>query len=315
MNIAYSTTVQWNPGDELILKGIRNLVSKKHTFIVYNRHPLHERIVGDNCYVHPYGSKLIDHVIFAGTPDWSSQDQNPLYLTIKDNDIDFSYIGVGGFVSPQGVLFEIGQEAAEKEVFTKAKARIVRDKEANQAIVNSVLAPCPSLFACQTETKPRKKKRKICFNLQGPGKICTPSDSTLYKIGFLAKSFKDNHGASIVCHTFNDFVLASELNLEPFYSSSYLDYFEYYDQFDLIVGPRIHGSGWGSTLGIPSITIPHDERADTAIHLGSELVDVDEVEGFYETLTDKWIKDKSEYLIELKDEWRKKYIEMLDYLQ
>ena len=30
MNIVYSTTIQWNPGDELILKGIRNLINIKH---------------------------------------------------------------------------------------------------------------------------------------------------------------------------------------------------------------------------------------------------------------------------------------------
>ena len=315
MNIVYSTTVQWNPGDELILKGIRNLINIKHNFIVYNRHPLHKRVGGDNCYVYPKGHDIIDHIIFAGTPDWNSTDQNELYTTIAEDEVDFSYIGVGGGLNPGSPFVKMGQEKSEELFLSKAKIKIVRDKYAHGIMTGSILAPCPSLFGTLNKSKPRSRKDKIAFNLQGPGRICAPTDATLYKVGFLAKKFKEEHGASVVCHSYDDFVLATELGLDPFYSSDYLDYFDYYDKYDLIIGPRIHGSGWGSTLGIPSITIPHDERSDTAKHLGSEIVKVDDVIDYYDNLNDKWIKGKSEYLIELKADWYKKYIEMLDYLQ
>ena len=315
MNIVYSSTIQWNPGDELILKGIRNLVNVRHNFIIYNRHPLHKMVVGDNGYVYPYGKNVIDHVIFAGTPDWSSQEQDGLYKTIHENNIDFSYIGVGGFVDTNGPLFKMGQQEAHDFFISKAKSRIVRDEEAISAIENSTLCPCPSLFAFKGNAAVKNEKKKICFNLQGPGPIASPNDSVLYKIGFLAKTFKDKYKASIVCHSFIDFVLASELKLNPFYSSDPNDYFDYYKQFDLVIGPRIHGSGWASTLAVPSITIPHDSRAGTAKHLGSEVIDVDEVEDFFLSIDDKWIKEKSTSLVELKKKWKKEYLKLLDYLQ
>lgn len=315
MNIAYSTTVQWNPGDELILKGVRNLINVDHNFIIYNRHPLHKTTVGDNSYVYPYGKNAIDHVIFAGTPDWSSKDQDDLYQTIHENNIDFSYIGVGGFVDEHGALFKMGQHEAHDAFISKAKSRIVRDEHALSAMENATLCPCPSLFAFEGDTPVKNKKKKICFNLQGPGPIASPNDSVLYKIGFLAKTFKDKYEASIVCHSFIDFVIASELKLNPFYSSDSNDYFDYYKQFDLVVGPRIHGAGWASTLAVPSITIPHDFRSSTAKHLGSEVIDVDKVEDFFLGINDKWIKEKSISLIELKKKWKKEYLELLDYLQ
>lgn len=47
------------------------------------------------------------------------------------------------------------------------------------------------------------------------------------------------------------------------YSYDSKEYLEIYHQFDLVVGPRVHGIGIAASMGIQGISIQHDARADT----------------------------------------------------
>ena len=98
MNIAFSSTKQWNPGDELILQGVRNLLGK-HTFIMFNRHPhiTHINIdpwsplnrTGDNSYYAGMGDDIIDYVVFAGSPEYHTFFNNDLYKLIQERIFPF----------------------------------------------------------------------------------------------------------------------------------------------------------------------------------------------------------------------------------
>ena len=53
-----------------------------------------------------------------------------------------------------------------------------------------------------------------------------------------------------------------------------------------MLGTRIHGAGWGAIYGIPSITIEHDDRIETAKNFGSIVVkpNIDELEEKFENI-------------------------------
>ncbi|TGP52316.1 polysaccharide pyruvyl transferase family protein, partial [bacterium M00.F.Ca.ET.229.01.1.1] len=47
-----------------------------------------------------------------------------------------------------------------------------------------------------------------------------------------------------------------------------------YSQFDLVVGPRVHGVGVAASLGVPGIAISHDSRGSTTKGFLAEVLSV-----------------------------------------
>lgn len=297
MNIVFSQTKQWNPGDELILEGIRSLIPKEHTFILFNRHPFidFKNRNGDNSYYYGMGNDIIDHIIFAGSPEYQTSPNNDMYSLINSHKVPFSYIGVGGRV-------------VINRPFGKAKLNLCRDSAAAK-MPNGIMLPCPSIFANkQLSLQPTVKKEKITFCFQTNLRyICSPAQ-VVHKI---AVKFIEKYNTDVVCHSYPDYVEAVRRGWNAFYSSDSLDYHEYYKKYDLIVGTRIHGSGWGANYGIPSITIEHDDRIETAKNFGSTVCkpDFDELEEKFLKIN---IKQESEKIINLRIETVKKYLEHMD---
>lgn len=310
MNVLYNTTIGWNPGDELIFAGVKNIIETlhgKHNRIIYNRHPLYERKLGDNCYIHPLGSDHIDHIIFAGTPEWNSPASLDMYKLIKETNVPFSYVGVGSCLHHPSVIKKLyGHEHRTKEgdrnwlnknVFSKARHKIVRDEAANRDIYGSKLICCPAFFANpDLEIKPKTNKNRVAVCLQFNTQICgvTPS------ISEDTKNFAIKNGLDTVCHNYEDFCIATECGMKPFYSTLSSDYFDFYNDYDLVISPRVHACGWASTLGIPNVTIPHDERSQTTKHFGSMHCNISLIQSVFNKIDDKWISEQSKNIIELK---------------
>jgi hypothetical protein len=312
MNILYNTTIGWNPGDELIFAGVKNIMDRlygRHNRIIYNRHPLYERKPGDNCYTHPLGSDYIDHIIFAGTPEWNSPTSLDMYKLIKENNVPFSYVGVGSSFHHPSVIKELyghehrkvkhDRDWANKNVFSKATHKIVRDKNAQRDIYGSNLICCPAFFAdpkLDIETKTSKNKVVVC--VQFDTEICGVDPY----IAQTVRDFAAHNGLDTVCHNYEDFRIATASGLQPYYSTLSSDYFDFYKDYDLVISPRVHACGWASTLGIPSITIPHDERSQTTKHFGSTHCDIFSIQSFFDKVDDKWILEQSKKVIQLKKE-------------
>jgi hypothetical protein len=112
-NIVFSTTRQWNCGDEFILMGCINLMKKvigeNFNPIIYNRHPdLPHEFASDNSIFARCGlrfndnslkyyteASFIDLVVLAGTPEWASPNCQPLYEMINRHYLPTVAIGIG----------------------------------------------------------------------------------------------------------------------------------------------------------------------------------------------------------------------------
>ena len=133
-NILFSTTRQWNPGDEFILKGIQNLLQELHinfNGLIFNRHPDNLQSYSksnplrkidfdfrgkglinsfirlgsaDNSFKSGMTANGINLVIVAGSPGWYGKYTSPLYDLVDRNKIPIAFIGIGSHhIDPQSM--------------------------------------------------------------------------------------------------------------------------------------------------------------------------------------------------------------------
>ncbi len=192
-NIVFSSTRQWNPGDEFILLGVRRVLAEigvAHNAILYNRHPglrapyldrqyfRHSKIPGgfthdtalvdleanlkfgflDNSLKPGMDCSFVDMVILAGTPEWCNGRMLDLYESILKYQLPVIILGVGGDC-------EIYRENF-REVIAKARLFTVRDRGTQDAVraqgFAAELLPCPALLAVPPA---REKQVEVVQNI------------------------------------------------------------------------------------------------------------------------------------------------------
>lgn len=205
-NIVFSSTKQWNPGDEFILLGVRQILAKigvAHNAILYNRHPglrstfmdrqyfryskipsdfAHDASLVDleanlkfgfldNSLKPGMDCSFVDMVILAGTPEWCNGRMLDLYESILKFQLPVIVLGVGGDC-------EIYQENF-REVIAKAKLLTVRDRCTQNAVraqgFEAELLPCPALLAAPTAFERQVETvRKIALVYQASASASVP---------------------------------------------------------------------------------------------------------------------------------------------
>lgn len=309
LNILFSTTRQWNPGDEFILFGIINLLKElnlEFNPILYNRNP-HIRPMflylnplrfssyldipyegkdileaffrigfWDNSYKDEMDLDFIDWVIFAGTPEWKTPRLIPLYEKLLEFNGKIMYIGIGS----SGIRNYNQIDTLYKKVLQKATFISVRDEYTFNMLkpLSPLILPCPSLFASDEEKNISKIKhiglvfstsKSVPFNR-------IPPEIEKLLISLYNEIIKKNYWrTSIICHYIDEVPRAFKIfgdKVKIFYSYDAKDYIEIYKKFDLIITPRVHGSALATSLGIPSIVIPHDIRVNTALFFLAEII-------------------------------------------
>jgi hypothetical protein len=189
LNILFSSTRQWNPGDEFILCGVRRLldsVGLRYNALLFNRHPdvraafqtdqlfaasrvpsdfwsRHEtRMIQanlrfgsfDNSVKPGFDYGVVDWVVLAGTPEWHSPRLSDLYSGILRHHVPVMILGVGGGC-------DIRSDGM-REVISKAKAFTVREADtlaaATAAGFAPTLLPCPALLAVDESSEKRVTK-------------------------------------------------------------------------------------------------------------------------------------------------------------
>lgn len=302
-NIVFSTTRQWNPGDEIILKGIintLNAIGLDFNPIIFNRNPDIRNEMGAKIYrkiadnedlnmkiikktmwensVKPWMSlDYIDAVVFAGTPEWQGWRNHELCLKIIESKLPAFFIGIDSLYYPGNYAID--------SVIKKAKLITVRNEEIIKGFLNNHIhaeyLPCPSLMAA-TEEKTITSISCIGLIYRGSSNEVTCINgwdtSLYYKQLFLYRSIIKKYGLNkkiiIICHYIDEIKLAQrdfpEIE-DILYSFDSNDYLSIYKKCDLIIGSRIHGIGLASSLCIPSIAFGYDERRKTLEGFQTEI--------------------------------------------
>jgi len=194
-NVVFSTTRQWNPGDEFILFGCINILQGifgNFNAIIYNRNPeirqkytyknfLRNKFLTnksfikkellesffrtsfyDNSLKNYHNCNYIDLVVFAGTPSWKGLRSLNLYKIIEKFNLPTIYIGIG--TDKQFTLKDISKKY--RKIIEKSRLITTRDSSTFEALsqIGAKYLPCPSILASPI-TKKIKNVEKIGLNL------------------------------------------------------------------------------------------------------------------------------------------------------
>ncbi len=343
LNILFSTTRQWNPGDEFILMGCINLLSEFLNFnpVIYNRNPQIRYVIGwkkrminnifkaifgryffgpfvDNSIKPSSKGEWIDLVVFAGSPAWYGAPSEDLYQFILKNKLPVVFLGIG-IGEP---LKKDHLKPYEKEVITRAKLITTRDIKAKTLLeeYGAMQLPCPALLS-STQQKTISKVDRIGLifaSHHGTSDNRIDEDSSNFLLKFfheIIRQFPEIE-MDIICHYIDEMDVVNEAfpDQQVYYSYDSKDYLSIYNKYDLVIGSRVHGIGICASMGIPGIMISHDIRSDTVrgfnatlINTDTELVDAIE-------LVRKEINNadqKSKLLAAHKEETKKAYLKLL----
>lgn len=310
MNIVFSTTRQWNPGDEIIRSGIRRVLDEilgtNYNAIIFNRNPDirmgFSGSEGENCSKGFFENSLkptheadfVDLVVFAGTPEWCDVRNYDLYRHVLKWNIPVLILGAGGGATLYSEEY--------RRVIEKAKLLTVREEDtlvaAKRAGFPALSLPCPSLLAAPYEKQVRVSSVRhvgLIYQSSRQDSVFWGSlreDAHDFQIQVFKKlidAYSPGLNFSIVVHYIDEVALAQKFfpGLEVHYSYEPHDYYGIYGRFDLVVGPRVHGIGTAASVGVPGIAISHDQRGMTCAGFNADIVpvdmDMDEVVSIFDT--------------------------------
>lgn len=264
MNILFSTTRHWNPGDELINRGIAQLLRLsgfRFNTIVWNRHPSIRpgQTSLDNSFDEfRHDPQSIDYVIFAGTPEWLGSRVDPLYQLIQRNGIRCSLIGIGS----HGESF--GLSSTVKTVLQRYADLIVcRDQNTFSRLTEKFsisdvkLMPCPALFHCVSPVR-RQKLQKVAVIYQSTYTDSQSVDAATrdFLIRLIAE-LSQRVSLSVICHYIDEALEASAIfgSEHVCFSSDSADYESYFKEVDFVVGARVHGCLGAMSCGTPAMLL------------------------------------------------------------
>lgn len=282
-NILFSATRQFNPGDELILRGILNLLDLMdlhYNPLLYNRHPmitpnrLPKRLAfrrswhSDNSF-YLDDPEAVDYMIIAGSPEWRIGGRmEALFEYVLENGIPCAFLAVGAGSGGAFTVEDRRHGLLRRVLDNCCELLTVRDREAEKALAawSPRLLPCTALFSASTQ------KRRT-----GPGVVglvfqngtqrfnSVRPDVFDYLAGQYRGILQEYPDCRVICHTCADFLEARRTlpRADIRYSALAEDFEGIYDACDVVVGPRVHGAGLAASLGIPSILVQHSARGLT----------------------------------------------------
>ncbi|MCF6218138.1 MAG: polysaccharide pyruvyl transferase family protein [Gammaproteobacteria bacterium] len=289
--ILFSTTQQFNPGDEVILMGIERLLAAagiRYQKRVYDRNPAHkQQRIDALSSAHP---QAIDYVIFAGTPEWCSEfpslgdllkgpysarflarilrlrqtdrSNDPLLRYIIKQRIHCAFLGVGSSKPP------VATQKIDQILRQLTELFIVRDQQTASCFTpyQPQQAPCPAFF-CSDQTAPRHSLNKIGITLQAPHSnlIRMNRSGFEYAINTFHKVRQHFANVELICHSKKDAeylkTVAADTKINTISSGESL--LETYQQFDAILSTRLHGCVAACSLGLPTFQLWHGLRMST----------------------------------------------------
>lgn len=308
-NILFSTTRQFNIGDEAILFGVLNLFDQcigrdMYNPIIYNRNPdirlgtrcssflktkrvTNARIRGrsylkcifsmdffDNSIKDDSDFRNIDMVVFAGTPEWYGLRLKVLYKKIKKYNIPCIFIGIG---VGEKVTYNI-LTSLEKYALKNAVMITVRDSYTYELLreYNARKLACPALlsFGGECRTVEQVNKVGLIYSSSSISVNNRISEKTYEYLKILYKELMKIFNIELICHYVDEIdEIVKDFPTSTYrYSYNSADYYDIYKKYDLVIGCRVHGIGIAASMGIPGVIIKHDMRGDTANAFGAKSI-------------------------------------------
>lgn len=337
-NILFSTTHMWNCGDDFINIGVMNILQTligPFNPILYNRHPalhlLRSNIIPKDIQQHPrryhlnnelwamdnswypnISLKSIDCVVYSG-PEWCGIMLDPLTEQLLERDIPIIFLGIGCLDITKDLHYQ-QLPKQDRAILEKAHYISVRDHymlkllEPLQPIIN----PCPALLSSKQQRK-RQSLKKIALCLQsGFGYQRLKTADIQYTMKLFNKLIP-HYECALVCHRIEELVHFDALPLPHYFSYDPKDYFAIYDQFDLTISTRVHGTGICASLGIPGFIIQHSARSDTANGFLTDFIPInpENIDEMVEKITSLNIAETSENIITHKAATMETYLSQL----
>jgi len=347
MNIVFSTTRQWNPGDEFILMGCINLLKEvidEFNPIIFNRNPQIRRSrkrdivkIIDNMLGRDWAEKFLDNsvkerleldyadlVVFAGSPEWRGKRLTKLYSSIVKHNIPTLFLGLG---SGSGSIQLNNEHLSPNEIEAFKKSKLItcrdcsnQDSEKNEydLIVHDL--PCPALFSSSKEKDVTSvKKIALIYGTYKAVRDNNVSEATndylLQVYNYILKNYA-NYEIEFVAHYIDELTFFKQdfPNQTLRYSYDSKDYLDIYNSYDLVIGHRVHGIGMSASMAIPGIMISHDQRSQTVKGFKSSIINIgtslDEVKKLIDDKITN-ISHESNRLVEHKKYYKHKYTELL----
>ncbi len=311
LNVVFSTTRQWNPGDEFIQQGVVNLIHEAlderiwMNKILFNRNPdVRPKLLSynplsgvmlpsenyyllsafgrygffDNSVSDRQDLSYVDLVVFSGTPEWSGKRLIKLYSEIIKHDIPTIFLGLGAYSTKKSL------SKKEKKVLENALLITVRDTKSKQILLSKLKRkdihhlPCPALFSSKSEKQIKSVKNiGLVFSTYKTVPSNRISPQTYYSMNAIYKKILSKFKSLyiyMITHYIDDLpdALKNFNELPVLYSYDSTDYFEIYNIADIVITPRLHGAGIAASMGIPSIYLAHDGRSSAAEGFMSHII-------------------------------------------
>lgn len=294
MNILISTTLGHNPGDEIILKGVKRLLAAKFgdeiTYISYNRNPdlqtrglCNERVQRTDLVGNYMTSgsilKHVDMVVLAGSPEWYGGPMEALYKAIEKYTLDIPLLALGiGLGSEWGTL-----SVLDKRVLSRPQTKIItRSKETSQMLmlqlgINVPSLVCPALFAFTGDepecfwnraTVAKLLASKTLLILQKPGNGWHEIRESCLEGLHLKDRQRDE---DILCLHIKEYEYFMEMfewektyHKRVYYAADPASFAEVVSRYSKVVSTRLHGAIGALSLGIPAVVVSNgDFRIET----------------------------------------------------
>lgn len=344
-NYLFSTTRQYNPGDEFILFGVMNLLRERgdeFNPVIFNRNqevnqalsflnPLRKvksqskfiKILGsffrlsqvDNSFKDIHSLDFIDCVVFAGSPEWKTLRLLPLYSKLnKRVDIPVLFLGLGSFNENEKIPFYAEPALKRSGAITYRNSELDKTFDSYRQAQH---LPCPALFSAGIGNFPYVNNKKVAITY-GVSKASkgnhVSTDASKQMENMYDHLITSGYEVDIVCHYIDELPIAKSIfpNADIRYSFDSKDYKEIYQNYSLVITSRVHAVGICASLGIPGILIAHDGRASTAKGFLAEIVQDTDSESM-NTLSNvlETLEARSDNLFKHKEETLNKYLSLL----
>ncbi len=297
----------------------------KYNRLLYNRHPMitpnrfSKRLLfrrswhSDNSF-YLDDPAAVDYMIIAGSPEWRIGGRmEALFRFIIDNRVPCAFIAVG---AGSGGAFSVdGKDHHLLRAVLESSCELVtvRDKAAECALksYDPHLLPCTALFASRTQ-RLRTAPGVVGLVFQNCTQRFNSVNPATY--GYLLAQYRrimTEYSCVVICHTCADFIAARRAfpDADTRYSAFAEDYEAIFDACDLVVGPRVHGSGLAASLGIPNVLVQHSARGLTGWGFLSVIAKPgDDLPAVIDRVD---VKSESERLLEWKRMWLERTMDLI----